>query len=298
MPTTKSKDGTEIYFEKHGEKSSAGKPALLFAHGWLGNTSWWHAQREHFQKSNQVVLMDLGGHGKSGMGRTDWSVRTYAEDMAAVIKAAELEEVVLVGHSMSGAYAMEAVGLLPDRIRGIVLVDTLLDLDQQPSGKDMAPFFAAMKADYPGVVRTGLPERLFGPFTPDAVAARIQSEFLKVDAAFAIDRLRPLYETDIRPACKNVKIPVRAINTDKAPTNVDVNRKYLSDFDAVIIPGLGHYPMLEAPEKFNAALEKFLPALPEKKPAKEPVFSLWIYSCTGGTSIGVSGGFAFGIGVG
>ncbi len=254
MPTTNSHDGTEIYFEKTG----AGKPALLFAHGWLGNTSWWHAQRESFQNTHQVVLMDLGGHGKSGMGRKDWSVKTYAEDMAAVVKAAELTDVVLVGHSMSGAYAMEAYSLVPEKIRAIVVVDTLLNLDELSTMKEMGPFLDAMKAGYESVVRNGLPGRLFGQQTPQAVKDRIQTEFLKVTGAHASERLQPLYETDIRPACKNVKVPVRAINTDLWPMNMKANRRYFRDYDAAILKGLGHYPMLEAPADFNAALEKIL----------------------------------------
>jgi pimeloyl-ACP methyl ester carboxylesterase len=55
-----------------------------------------------------------------------------------------------------------------------------------------------------------------------------------------------------------IKVPIRAINADMTPTNLDVNRKYAPQFDAVIIKGSGHYPMLEDPTRFNELLTDVL----------------------------------------
>jgi sigma-B regulation protein RsbQ len=55
-----------------------------------------------------------------------------------------------------------------------------------------------------------------------------------------------------------VRSRFRAINADKYPTNLDAARRSAPQFDAVIIEGVGHYPMLEAPERFNALLEDVL----------------------------------------
>ena len=49
-------------------------------------------------------------------------------------------------------------------------------------------------------------------------------------------------------------VPIRAINAHMNPTNLDVNRKYASQFDVVIIKESGHYPMLEDPAQFNKLL--------------------------------------------
>jgi pimeloyl-ACP methyl ester carboxylesterase len=59
-----------------------------------------------------------------------------------------------------------------------------------------------------------------------------------------------------------VKVPVRAINADRVPTDVEVNRKYAPQFDVVIIKGTGHYPMLEDPTRFNQMLAEILRNLP------------------------------------
>lgn len=48
-----------------------------------------------------------------------------------------------------------------------------------------------------------------------------------------------------------------------APTNVTDNKRVKSDFDAVILKHVGHYPMLECPEEFNRLLADFIPGLSE-----------------------------------
>jgi pimeloyl-ACP methyl ester carboxylesterase len=55
-----------------------------------------------------------------------------------------------------------------------------------------------------------------------------------------------------------MKVPVRAINSDLNPTNVDGNQKVLPGFQSVIIKGVGHYPMLEDPARFNELLTGIL----------------------------------------
>jgi pimeloyl-ACP methyl ester carboxylesterase len=76
--------------------------------------------------------------------------------------------------------------------------------------------------------------------------------------------LRAIFSYDPAPALKEVKVPIRAINSDLNPTSVEVNRKYSPQFDAVIMKGSGHYPMLEDPAKFNQLLAEILRTLPRK----------------------------------
>ena len=64
-------------------------------------------------------------------------------------------------------------------------------------------------------------------------------------------------------------MPVRCINSAGGyqfftPTAVETNKKY-ADFDAVTIPDVGHYPMLEKPTEFNEKLRGVLKGLTAKK---------------------------------
>ncbi len=55
-----------------------------------------------------------------------------------------------------------------------------------------------------------------------------------------------------------VRIPVYCINTDLWPTNSEANQRHMTGYELIIMPGLGHFPMLEAPDKFNPTLDKVL----------------------------------------
>ena len=249
----RSRDGSEIHYETTG----AADTALVFVHGWMGNLRWWDAQRDAFAPTHRVVALDLAGHGLSARTRTVWSAEAYADDIVAVVKAVAAPRVVLVGHSMSGAYALAACPQISG-LAAVILVDTLKNLDAIPTAAEVEPMLATYRADYPTAVRDALPRFLFASKTPRAVAERLTAEFLTVSGDTAATLLAPLYRFDMRTAARNVRVPVRGVATDLSPTDATVNRKYFADYADVTLAGYGHYPMLEAPDAFNAALREQL----------------------------------------
>lgn len=255
---TRSTDGSEIHYEVTGDADTA----LVFVHGWMGNLRWWDHQRDAFAPTHRVVTLDLAGHGQSSRTRTTWTAAAYAQDITAVVQAVAAPRVVLVGHSMSGAYVLAACPELdPDRLVGVILVDTLKNLDGLPSAAQADGMFAGYRADYPKAVETLLPKFLFSANTPPAVSARLTHEFLATTGDVAATLLEPLYRFDVREAARRVRVPVRGIGSDLHPYDREANRHYLADYDHLVIPGYGHYPMLEAPALFDAALRTQLAAL-------------------------------------
>jgi pimeloyl-ACP methyl ester carboxylesterase len=249
-----SSDDQRIYTEESG----TGATALVFVHGWLGNASWWNPARKHVASRYTTVAIDLPGHGRSDKTRTRWSAAQYADDIVAA--AADFRDVILVGHSMSGPYVCEAAPRIP-QTRAVIVVDTLKNLDQPMPPEQVAEILALYRADFRGAVENVLPKYLFSNDTPSAVRARILSEFLAADPTLAVDIIEPLYKMDQRETARRVAVPVRAINSDYTPTNVEGNRRYFRDYAVETIARAGHYPMLERPDDFNAALDRVLAQL-------------------------------------
>ena len=252
----RSKDDCDLHYEVTGD----GDVALVFVHGWMGNVRWWDAQRDAFAKTHRIVALDLAGHGQSSRSRTVWTAEAYANDIVAVVRAVSATRIVLVGHSMSGAYAIAAAPDI-DRLAALILVDTLKNLDAVPTAKDVAPMLERYRADYQTAVATMLPQFLFAPGTPRVVADRLTREFLAVSGDTAASLLEPLYHYDARSAARRVRVPVRGIGTDLHPHDIAANRAYFANYAYVDIAGYGHYPMLEAPDVFNAALRTQLSEL-------------------------------------
>jgi pimeloyl-ACP methyl ester carboxylesterase len=251
-----SSDGSQIYFEVTGE----GDTALVFVHGWMGNVRWWDAQRDAFSGSHRVVALDLAGHGRSARTRSPGSAEAYAADLLAVVRAIAAPRIVLVGHSMSGGYAIAACPEV-ERLAAVILVDTLKNLDGLPPREQSDAVLASYRTDYRAAVTNVLPGYLFAPATPPAIVDRLTREFLMEPGEVAAGLLEPLYRYDLRAAAQRVRVPVRGIGSDLHPDTTNANRAYFADYTYRALAGCGHYPMLEVPEAFNAALKAELATL-------------------------------------
>ena len=248
------KDGVPISYSVQGK----GEPALVFIHCWSCDRHLWDNQVSVFAKEHRVVTIDLPGHGQSGQGRKNWSIESYADDVNAVITKLKLTRVILIGSSMGGPVALEATRRMPDRVVGIVPVDTLHNVENTIDPKMLEDVFKQLRADYKVAVTGLLNQFFFSPSTPPAVKNRIISETTARPPELAITILEAIFKYRPAPALREVKVPIRAINADMTPTNLDVNRKYAPQFDAVIMKGSGHYPMLEDPGRFNELLADFI----------------------------------------
>jgi non-heme chloroperoxidase len=92
------KDGTEIYYKDWGKG-----PVVTFSHGWPLNADAWDGQMLFLvQNGFRVVAHDRRGHGRSSQAPSRNDMDGYADDLAAVIEALDLNDATLVGHSTGG----------------------------------------------------------------------------------------------------------------------------------------------------------------------------------------------------
>ena len=153
---------------------------------------------------------------------------------------------------------------MPDRVVAIVPVDSLLNVEQKISPEQLDEVIKQMQADYKGTI-TGLTNQFFfSPNTPAAVKERVIKDATSRPPELAIAILKGILNRDAVPALREIKVPIHAINGDRSPTDLPVNRKYAPQFDATILKGVGHYPMLEDPARVNQALADVLKKLPPK----------------------------------
>lgn len=109
-------------------------------------------------------------------------------------------------------------------------------------------------ADYKEETTKYANQYLFAASTPAAIRQRVLAGATSAPKESAIAMLRSAMQYDPVPALREIKAPIRAINGDLFPTNVEGNRKHAPQFEAVIMKGTGHYPMLEDPPRFNELL--------------------------------------------
>jgi non-heme chloroperoxidase len=96
--TITTKDGTEIYYKDWGQG-----PVVTLSHGWPLSADAWDGQMFFLAQSGfRVVAHDRRGHGRSSQPFSGNDMDSYADDLAAVIEALDLRDVMLVGHSTGG----------------------------------------------------------------------------------------------------------------------------------------------------------------------------------------------------
>jgi pimeloyl-ACP methyl ester carboxylesterase len=254
--TVSAQDGVAIAYTVSGR----GSPVLLFIHGWMCDQTFWSAQVDTFSASNTVVTVDLPGHGLSGVGRETWSVLAFGADVQTVIEHLDLKDVVLIGHSMGGPVALEAARLMPERVIGVVAVDSLQDAETKYDPEQFENMLAAFEHDFVGTCNQ-FSLSMFSEDSDPRVVEQVTNAMCDGSPDIGTALTRDFVDYDLGPALAAVNVPVRFLNSDMWTTNVEANRRYQPNFDGVVIEGVGHFLMMEQPEAFNEQLRKVLATL-------------------------------------
>ena len=254
---TASADGVAIAYEAHG----AGTPALVFVHGWSCDRTYWKGQLEPLGRRYRVVAIDLAGHGESGTNRQAWTIAAFGADVAAVVEKLGLERVILVGHSMGGDVIVEAARRLRGRVAGLVWVDVYRKLDAPPTAERIEAFVAPFRADF--TERTRAFVRGMFPATADkSLVEWIAADMSSAPKEIALAAMVSVFSNgrEMPAALAELKLPTIAINPDHPPTDFESLKRH--GVEVVLMPGVGHFPMMEDPERFNRVLGSVIEKLP------------------------------------
>jgi pimeloyl-ACP methyl ester carboxylesterase len=249
-------DGVTIAYHIEGR----GSPALVFIHGWSCDRTYWRNQLGDFARSHTVVAVDLAGHGESGAGRKAWSIRAFGADVAAVIKEEGLRRVILIGHSMGGEVSLEAARILPGRVLGIIGVDTFQDFSEALSREQISSAVAYYKADFKTAMNMIARSMFPWGANPDLVEQVVRG-MSAADPKIAVAVVEALFNYRPAKTLREVRLPIRVINSDHRRTDVEGNRRLAASFEAKIMVGRGHFPQLEEPGEFNRLLRQTIAEL-------------------------------------
>lgn len=239
----------------HYKISGKGSIGIFFLHGWLGNSDWWDMQQNYFKEKYTVVQIDLIGHGKSDRKRKNWTAEQYALDIKSVIDEVNLKKVILIGHSMSGAFAL-LTSLISRYVTSVILIDTIKDIEKMLTyAQANELLFNNYRKDFPDAIENILFPKILSNSSPVWIKDRLRKEFLNYNPELAIKIIEPLYKINIKKICSLINIPVIGINSDYTPTNIIGNSAYLNNYNCISIIGCGHYPMMENPNEFNQKLD-------------------------------------------
>lgn len=244
----------------------AGDTALVLLHGVGGGKSFWAPQLDALSDAGtRVVAWDMPGYGDSATV-APYTFEALAGALGRLLDRLAARRVVLIGHSMGGMVALEAMAQFPERIAGLVLSATspafgkadgewqraflrqrLEPLEQGKSMADIAP----------ALVR--------GMVAPQADAAAVERA-IEVMSAVPADTYRAalhaLVSFDRRALLPSIAVPTLALAGDvdgvAPPTVLEKMAAKISGARYHCVARAGHLVSLEQPAAFSDAVARFV----------------------------------------
>lgn len=147
--------------------------AVVLLHGFLENKTMWQDLVPELSKKNRIITIDLLGHGVTECLGYVHSMEDNAEAVQAVLSKLRIRKTIFVGHSMGGYVALAFAELYPEKIRGLVLLNSTskVDSEERKANRDRA--IKAVKKDYTTFVRLST-ANLFSEENREKIIAEIE----------------------------------------------------------------------------------------------------------------------------
>jgi pimeloyl-ACP methyl ester carboxylesterase len=244
-------DRARIAYEVLGSSGTS----LVLVHGWCCDRTYWDLQIAPLAVRWRVVRLDLAGHGQSDCERTGWSMAAFGADVSAVVSAAGLTDTILVGHSMGADVVLEAARLMRGRVRGLVWVDRYNQLSTFMSEAQVQERIAPFRTSFTETTRTFV-QRMFPSRADASLIERVASHMSSAPEPMALAVLEATWNHGRSGPglLAELDLPVVAINAEHPSTDTPSMREH--GVEVLLMPDVGHFPMLEKPADFNACLAR------------------------------------------
>jgi pimeloyl-ACP methyl ester carboxylesterase len=259
--------------------------ALLLLHGFGNEAHIWDDLAPALAPHYRVLALDLRGHGDSGWDpERRYDYEDHVADLEALVEALGIERLVLVGHSLGGRVAMLYAGGHPERMAGLVVVDSAPELDargtlrisldaaerRDPSFSSPAEYETLLASAYPAatpaalrrMARHGLRVRDDGryvlrmdPAMRSGAASRASAE----ERSAREDRLSGLlWDALEKIACPTLVVRGAASDVVSADVADRMVEEALAQGRLAVVPRAGHSVMTDNPRGLEEAVCGFV----------------------------------------
>ncbi len=261
-------DGRRIFYVLAGPANASTR--LVFLHGLGGTQSTWQMVLPQLAEHFRVCALDLPGHGQSDKpapAQTDYSLGSLAAAVAQAMETLGLAPAVLIGHSLGGAVALTLALEHPERVRAVVLVDSLGlgieinpellgHIEAQPSQEEARKLLELFFHDKRHVLDSGVDDLYHQQQSPGT------HEAVRAIASGTMNRSGQT--THLPERLGDVSAPALVLwgaDDQVIPARHAASAsEQLHDAQMKIFASAGHVPQIEQAEQFTQALEDFLRA--------------------------------------
>jgi pimeloyl-ACP methyl ester carboxylesterase len=260
--------GLRIAYERVGTG-----PPLVLLHGFVGDSREWRRQIDGLSDEFTVVAWDAPGAGRSDDPPASFRMADYADSIAEVIAALNLERPHIAGLSFGGALALELYRRHPSIPRTLILASAYAGwTGSLPTevAEDRLRRSLELADQAPAEFVNAMIPTLFPESAPKAVV----DGFSAIVAEFHPDGFRTLArslaEADLRDVLSTIRIPTLLVYGDRdvrASLGVaEALHAAIPESSLVILPGVGHMINVQAGDELNREVRQFLRAAQRGSP--------------------------------
>ena len=246
-------------------------PVVVLLHGFLESLGIWASLAQSLEKDFTVVCIDLPGFGKSEVIEEIHPMPLMAEAVKQVLTEENIENCVLIGHSMGGYAALAFAEKYPDKLKGLVLFHSQAAADDTEGKRNRDRTIEIVKNNRKDFIGAFIPllfaEENVNKFETEITQLKIlsaQTSVAGICAALAGMRDR----NDHLPLLKTIDVPVFFI-VGKQDSRIAM-KKILPQLalpkncEALILDGVGHMGFIEAKEITTKAVRHFAERMNEE----------------------------------
>jgi pimeloyl-ACP methyl ester carboxylesterase len=242
-------------------------PPILFVHGFPLDHAMWRYQIEHFKGRHRVIAPDLRGFGGSRSSRQADTLKTHADDLAALLAALNVTDpIIFCGLSFGGYVAWHFWKHYPHALQRLILCDTRSQSDSPEVARGRRMMAQRVLAEGTEFVIEGMLPKLLAPSTRDSnpdVVEQVTTIIRSTDpAAIAATQNVMADRPDMTAELSSVNLPTLVIcgehDVITPPDEMRAMAEKMPDARFVFVPDGGHMSPLEKPTEVNHAIEHFL----------------------------------------
>ncbi|WP_091449397.1 alpha/beta fold hydrolase [Actinokineospora iranica] len=245
----------------HYTDTGSGTPLVLF-HGFCLDSRMWDPVRDGLSAHVRLITPDQRGFGRSPLGDDPPSLETVAADMVGLLDDLGLERAVIGGCSMGGYVAMAVLRAAPERVSGVLLVDTKAreDVPEAKANRLAVAARAEREGTAPWLADQMLPTILVNRSCDGIVREWMEAQ-PRESVAWAQRAMAD--RVDSRETLRGLDIDALVVHGEAdglMPVELAEELAELTAGKLAVLPGAGHLPPVERPEEFVAAVTPWLTA--------------------------------------
>ena len=253
-------DGLKVHYHQPPGGNGGRGQKVIYVHGTGGNGRVWQQHISAIAAAHTPVAIDLPGHGKSA-GAGFRGVADYAHYCVELGVRLGWDQFIVAGHSLGGGVALAAALYYPQRVKGLMLIDTGARLRVNPAILENARRIAEGGDPLSTDTRVG-----FAPGTAQSVVDRVRDLSADTDPAVTYKDWISDDSCDFLSRIGDLGLPAIAIcgaADELTPLKYhEYFRDHMPNCRLAVIPDAAHWSYVEQPDAFDLIVRGFLDDFP------------------------------------